>query len=75
MAECSHVPTYASSGEDLVFSDTDHTSVGTIEILVYKYDEGFGHLRAAKHPEDLVDWEDLEFQPGSSGIKPTHEVV
>ncbi|KAL8826539.1 MAG: hypothetical protein Q9191_003743 [Dirinaria sp. TL-2023a] len=70
-----HVLTSASSGKGIVFNDTDHTSVGTIEILVYKYDDGYGHIRAAKHPEDVVDWEDLDFQPGTSGIQPTHEVV
>lgn len=70
-----HALTFALPGKDMVFNDTDHTSVGTIEILVYKYDEGYGHLRVAKHPEDVVDWEDLDFQPGTSGIQPTHEVV
>lgn len=67
--------TDALLGKGIVFNDTDHTSVGTIEVLVYKYDEGFGHIRDAKLPEDVVDWEDLTFQPGSSGIKPTHETV
>lgn len=61
--------------EPIVYDDSDNTRVGTIEILVYKYDMGYNHTRPAELPENVVDWEDLEGPAGCSGIQPTHEVV
>ena len=61
--------------KEISFNRSDHTSVGTIEVLVYKYDQGFGHIRDAKLPEHIVDWEDLDYEPGTSGVHPTHEVM
>ena len=59
----------------IAYSNSDNTRVGTIEILIYKYDLGYNHTRAAELPENVVDWEDLEGQPGHAGVEPTHEVV
>lgn len=67
--------TEALIGKGITFNETDRTSVGTIEVLVYAYDDGFGHIRDAKLAEDVVDWEDMTFQPGTAGITPTHEIV
>lgn len=55
--------------------DNDQTSVGTIEIFVYIFKDGFNHLRHAAAPEDVKDWEDLPYAPGTAGVQPTHEIV
>ena len=61
--------------DSIIYNSSDNTRVGTIEILVYRYDMGYNHARTAELPENVVDWEDLEGQPGCAGIKPTHETV
>ena len=42
---------------------------------MYKYEQGYNHLRTAELPENVVYWEDLKYKPGTAGIQPTHEVV
>ncbi|KAG7002226.1 hypothetical protein G7Y79_00028g062470 [Physcia stellaris] len=71
----SRIPEPKKGEEPIVYDDSDNTRVGTIEILVYKYDMGYNHTRPAELPENVVDWEDLEGPAGCSGIQPTHEVV
>ena len=60
---------------DIPYVESDRTSVGAIEIFVYKYEQGFNHLRPGVRPEEVIDWEDLQFPPGTAGITPTHEIV
>lgn len=60
---------------DIQYVDSDQTSVGSIGVIIYKYDQGFNHIRAATLPEHVDDWEHLGYSPGTSGIQPTHETV